>query len=106
MDTAYTAVRALIDSGAQFDAVFATSDLIAITAIQALAAAGRRTPEDVSVVGFDDIAMAQHCSPPLTTVRQPLDLGARRLVELLFRRIAGEEAHSVTLPPKLIIRKS
>jgi DNA-binding LacI/PurR family transcriptional regulator len=106
VETAYTAARALIDSGAQFDALFAASDLSAITAIQALAAAGRRTPEDVSVVGFDDIALAQHSSPPLTTVRQPLDLGARRLVELLFRRIAGEEAHSVTLPPKLIVRES
>jgi DNA-binding LacI/PurR family transcriptional regulator len=106
VDTAYTAARALIDSGAKFDGVFAGSDLIAITAIQAMSAAGLHTPEDVSVVGFDDLAIARHSSPPLTTVRQDLDLGARRLVELLFRRIAGEDAPSVTLPPQLIVRQS
>jgi DNA-binding LacI/PurR family transcriptional regulator len=106
VDTAYTAARALIDSGVEFDGVFATSDLIAITAIHAFSAAGRRTPEDVSVVGFDDISLARHSAPPLTTVRQDLDLGARRLVDHLFRRIGGEDTPSVTLPPELIVRRS
>jgi DNA-binding LacI/PurR family transcriptional regulator len=104
VDTAYSGARALIDSGAKFDAIFAASDLIAVTAIQALAAAGRRTPEDVSVVGFDDISLARHSAPPLTTIRQPLELGARHLVDLLFRRIAGENTAPVILPPELVVR--
>lgn len=105
-ETAYETARALIDSGARFDAVFAASDVIAMAAIQALGAAGLRVPEDVSVVGFDDIAMAARASPPLTTIRQDLNRGAQTLVDLLFRRMAGEETPSATLPPTLVVRGS
>jgi DNA-binding LacI/PurR family transcriptional regulator len=105
-EAAYEAARALVASGTPFDAVFAASDLIAIAAIKAFTAAGLRVPEDVSVIGFDDIAMAATASPPLTTVRQDLGRGARTLVDLLFRRIAGEDTPSATLPPELVIRAS
>jgi DNA-binding LacI/PurR family transcriptional regulator len=105
-DTASSTVRNLIDSGADFDAIFAASDVIALTAIQALRASGRLTPDDVSVVGFDDIALAGHSEPPLTTVRQNLAEGARLMVDLLFRRMVGEDAPSATLAPELIVRRS
>jgi DNA-binding LacI/PurR family transcriptional regulator len=63
-------------------------------------------PRDVAVVGFDDIALAAHANPPLTTVRQDLAHGAKLLVDLVFRRIAGEETPSVVMPAQLIVRES
>jgi len=106
VETAHATVKDLIASGVEFDAIFAASDLIGITAIQALVEAGRSVPGDVSVIGFDDIALARHVAPTLTTVRQDLATGAKTMVELLFRQIAGEEASSVFMPPELIIRAS
>ncbi|AZS21863.1 MULTISPECIES: LacI family DNA-binding transcriptional regulator [unclassified Caulobacter] len=106
IETAQPTVQALVDSGASFDAVFAASDLIAMTAVQTLKQAGRSVPEEVSVVGFDDIALAQHGAPPLTTVRQDLAAGARGMVDLLFRRIAGGAPESVFMAPELIVRQT
>lgn len=65
-------VRSAIESGVDFDAVFAHNDLSATGAMQALLDSGRRIPQDVAVVGFDDIPMAAHTQPPLSTVHQPL----------------------------------
>jgi DNA-binding LacI/PurR family transcriptional regulator len=105
-DAAYEAMHAFIGSGTAFDAVFASTDLIGISAIRAIRAAGLRVPEDVAVVGFDDIAVAAHTSPALTTVRQALAEGARTMVDLMFRRIGGEDTASVTLPAELVIRET
>ncbi|GAA4928443.1 LacI family DNA-binding transcriptional regulator [Actinoplanes utahensis] len=66
------AVQRAIGAGVEFDAVFCHNDISAAGAMQALQAAGRRIPEDVAVVGFDDIPMAAHTQPPLTTVHQPM----------------------------------
>jgi DNA-binding LacI/PurR family transcriptional regulator len=106
VETAHEAARALIESGVAFDALFAVSDVIALAAIQALNEAGRRVPEDVAVIGYDDIFLARQSTPPLTTVRQDLETGARTMVDLLFRRIAGEDTPSVTMPGELIVRAS
>jgi DNA-binding LacI/PurR family transcriptional regulator len=100
-DTAFEAARQLIESGTEFDAVFATSDIIALAAIQTLTAAGLEIAKDISVVGFDDIAIAAQSTPPLTSIRQDLAKGARTIVNLLFRRIAGEDTPSATLSPRL-----
>jgi len=105
-ETAYEAIRAFIGSGESFDALFCATDVIAASALRALTASGRRVPQDVAVVGYDDIALAQHANPPLTTVRQDLQRGARMMVDLLFRRLAGEETPSATMPAELIIRQS
>ena len=105
-DAAYQAVRECIAAGEAFDALFAASDVIAISAIRALTNEGLAVPHDVAVVGFDDIALAAHTTPSLTTVRQDLEQGARILVDLLFRRLEGEETDSVTLPAELVIRDS
>jgi DNA-binding LacI/PurR family transcriptional regulator len=105
-DTAYESMRAFIRGGAKFDAVFGATDVIAISAMRALTASGLSVPRDVAVVGFDDIAIAAHTSPPLTTVRQDLAHGARTIVDLLFRRIEGEETPSATMPAELIVRES
>lgn len=106
VDTAYDTVRGLIDSKVPFDAIFAVSDVIAIAAIKALNAAGLRVPDDVAVVGFDDITIAAYVSPPLTSVRQDLARGAKVMVDLLFRRMEGENTPSATMPAELVIRKS
>ncbi len=105
-DTAYEAMRAFIGSGGAFDAVFCATDVIAMSALRALTASGLTVPRDVSVVGFDDISLAAHANPPLTTVRQDLQRGARTLVDLLFRRMAGEDTPSATMSAELVVRES
>jgi DNA-binding LacI/PurR family transcriptional regulator len=105
-ETAYESMRAFIRGGAKFDALFAATDVIAISALRAITASGLSVPKDVAVVGFDDIAIAAHTSPPLTTVRQDLARGARMLVDLLFRRIEGEETPSATMPAELVVRET
>lgn len=106
VDTAYDTVRGLIDSKVPFDAIFAVSDVIAIAAIKALNAAGLRVPDDVAVVGFDDITIAAYVNPPLTSVRQDLARGAKVMIDLLFRRMEGENTPSATMPAELVVRKS
>ncbi|UAL10238.1 LacI family DNA-binding transcriptional regulator [Caulobacter segnis] len=100
------AVEAFLATGVPFDGAFAFSDVIALAAIGALKAAGKTVPGDVAVVGFDDIILAQHSTPPLTTVRQDLAFGARAMVDLLFRRMAGEDAPSTLAPVELVVRGS
>ena len=60
----------------------------------------------MAVVGFDDIVLARHSAPPLTTIRQDLAFGARAMVDLLFRRMAGEDAASTLAPVELVVRGS
>ena len=105
-EAAHTAMRRFIDSRLKFDAVLAATDIIAISAMRALASSGYSIPGDVAVVGFDDIALAAHVHPPLTTVRQDLARAASLLVDLVLRRIAGEDTESVMLPAELVVRDS
>jgi DNA-binding LacI/PurR family transcriptional regulator len=104
--SAYDTVRGLIAARRKFDAIFAASDVIALAAITALTDSGRSVPQDVSVCGFDDVAMSKNLSPPLTTIRQDLRLGAQLMVDLLFRRMAGEKTSSAIIPASLIERGS
>lgn len=92
--------------GLNFDALFAASDIVAIGAIGVLREMGYRVPEDVSVVGYDDVEPAAHSFPPLTTIRQPLDLAGVALVECLAEVIVGHQPRSRILPTKLITRNS
>ncbi|HTN15076.1 MAG TPA: LacI family DNA-binding transcriptional regulator [Sphingomonadaceae bacterium] len=88
------------------DGFFAASDMIALTAIQVLAARGLSVPGDVRVIGYDDLSVARTCIPPLTTIRQDIAGGAAHLVENLFKRIEGKATGSVVLNPELVIRSS
>ena len=63
-------------------------------------------PRDLSVVGFDDLPIARQTVPPLTTVRQDIAAGARGLVDLLLRRLAGEKTESLVLPTQLVVRQT
>ena len=89
-------------------AIFAANDLSAFGAIAAIREAGLRVPDDISVVGFDDISAASQFFPALTTVRQPLHQIGRSAVNTLLALIAGLEPASpqVTLPTELIVRAS
>lgn len=102
----YEAMHLLLGRAPDLDAVFVNSDLMAIGAMEALRETDRRVPDDVSVVGYDDITMAAHCSPPLTTVRQHISRGGELLAQKLLQRIADEPADSVTLPVELVVRAS
>lgn len=89
-----------------FDAVFAASDLLAMTAISVLVGRGRKVPRDVAVVGYDDVELSRHFHPPLTTVRQPLDEAGERLVEMVLRLSQGERVPSCLLSTALVLRES
>jgi LacI family transcriptional regulator len=104
----YEAARALIQSGAEFSALQVGNDQMAIGALLALDQAGIRVPEDVSVVGFDDIPEAAYLQPPLTTVRQDFSLLGVRCVELLVEEIGRSELPPVaeTIQPSLVLRQS
>lgn len=88
------------------DGVIAASDVIAIAIIRALHRSGRRVPEDVPVIGYDDVSLAAHTLPALTTIRQNMKLAAETMLDLLFRRMQGESTHSVHIPFELIKRQS
>lgn len=105
-DAGQAATEALLAGGAAFDAIFAASDLIAIGALRALAAAGRKVPEDVAIVGFDDQPAASLTEPPLTTIMQDLKGAGELLVETLAAQIEGREPPPGTLPTRLIVRRS
>jgi len=107
---AYRVTRELLASGQRFSALFAFNDVCAIGAIHALQEFGLRVPEDVSVVGFDDIESAQYQTPGLTTVRQPLREMGRLAAETVMRRISrslpesdGKPAY-IVVEPQLVVR--
>jgi DNA-binding LacI/PurR family transcriptional regulator len=102
----FEAMQSLLERGADFDGVFAASDLIAIGALRALAGRGLRVPEDVALVGFDDIPMASFVNPALTTIRQDTKLAGEVLVDNLLKLIRGEPVESAVLPGKLVVRRS
>jgi DNA-binding LacI/PurR family transcriptional regulator len=102
------AMKALLRRRLELDAVFVANDLMAIGALEALRTLGRRVPDDVAVIGFDDVADAASTSPPLTTVRQPLEEMTRAMADLLLRRIDDPEVEGefVVCPTNLIHRES
>jgi DNA-binding LacI/PurR family transcriptional regulator len=105
-EDALKALGDMVRSGRRIDGVVAASDVIAMSAIRALVEAGIRVPEDVSVVGFDDLAIARFTSPPLTTIRQDVVTGARLLVDKLLAIMAGQKAETEQMQPELVVRSS
>lgn len=104
IDEAYAMIAECLRGSSVPDGIVGASDVVAMAAIRALGERGLRVPDDVAVVGYDDVALAAHTAPPLTTIRQPIEQGATLMVDLLFRRLAGEDAASVVLPPALVVR--
>jgi DNA-binding LacI/PurR family transcriptional regulator len=105
-DDGARAMARLLAAHPDLDAVFAASDNIAAGALRALRAAGRRVPEDVAVVGFDDLEVARHTEPELTTVSQPIRAFGQEMATMLVRLIAGERPTPIILPTRLVVRGS
>ncbi len=102
-DDGFDATKVLLARD-NFDAIFAASDLIAIGAMRALAAAGLRVPEDVAVIGFDDIPAAILNQPPLTTIAQNYGAAGDALVEALVEQVVGHGTAATMLPTRLVVR--
>jgi DNA-binding LacI/PurR family transcriptional regulator len=88
------------------DGIFAATDTLAALALTTLRERGVAVPNAIKLVGFDDLPIARQTVPPLTTIRQDIAAGARGLVDLLLRRLAGETTESLILPPELIVRET
>ncbi len=107
-DRGYTAVQQAIAAGVAFDAVFAHNDLSAVGAMQALLDSGLRVPQDVAVVGFDDIGMAAHTRPALSTVHQPLREMGQAAARTLLAHFEGMPLpdHPTVIPTSFAARDS
>ena len=88
----------------EYDGIFAATDLLALACLGELRKLKHSVPDDMKLVGFDDLPIAQQTAPPLTTVRQDIAGGAAAMVNLLLRRIAGEDTESIVMPPRLVVR--
>lgn len=102
------AMRRLLGAHPDLDAVFAASDPMALGAMRVLKDSGRRIPDDVAVVGFDDSPVGPHTDPPLSTVHQPVEEMGRQMTRLLLARIRGEALSelAIVLPTRLVVRGS
>lgn len=105
-ESSYGAIEDYLGKNPSPDGIVAASDVIAMSALRALAGRGKRVPQDVGVVGYDDVLIATHTTPPLTTIRQDVARGAQVMIDLLFRRMEGGEVTSVSMKPELILRSS
>ena len=104
----YREMKQLLGQTPEIDGVFVASDLMGIGALRALHDLGRRVPEDVAVVGFDDAPLALYADPPLTTIRQPVELLGQEMVRLLLHRLGDPDGdpESIVLPTELVVRSS
>jgi phosphoserine phosphatase RsbU/P len=102
-----TAMQAILESGSRLDAIVVANDLMALGALDILKAEGIKVPEDISIVGFDDVDEARLAIPQLTTVQQPFGLLGREAVKTALALIGGQEVPSeVTVPTKVVTRRS
>lgn len=109
-ENGYITVKNLLAAETDFTALIAFNDISAIGAVRALNEAGLQVPEDISVIGFDDVYAAKFYNPPLTTIRQPLKEMGRLGAEYLLKRIREDDSEDfpgdVTVEPELVIRQS
>jgi DNA-binding LacI/PurR family transcriptional regulator len=102
------AMTVLLEREPELDAVFCGSDVMAAGALQVLRAAGRRVPQDVALIGFDDSIVARHTDPPLTSVRQPTQEMGRTMARMLLEEIAepARDRRQLVLATELVVRES
>ena len=101
---AYDAVKASLEAGTDFTALFAIADSMAIGAMRALRDAGRRIPEDCSVIAIDGLELSAYIEPPLTTLCQPMDEMGRRSAEILLDMVQRKGSHACELLPTTLRR--
>lgn len=100
------AMKRLLERVPNIDAVFVGSDLMAIAAMDEIREHGRRIPEDVAVLGYDDLSIAEHSNPPLTTIRQNVPLAGKLLAQNLIDYLQTGVVTNVSTPVELVVRKS
>ena len=105
-ENAYLCVCRLVNQKVGFDGIFASSDLFAMAAIRALGSVGLAVPDDVAVVGYDDVSLSRFYLPPISTIRQNRSVGGKILVDNLLAVMAGGTPECVSLNPELIVRQS
>jgi LacI family transcriptional regulator, galactose operon repressor len=107
-DGGYEAARALLSGAPRPTAIFAANDLSAVGALEAIAESGLKVPDDVSVVGFDDLRLAAYTTPPLTTIHQPARQIGERATSLLLDLTMGKKVRRLRtlLEPGLVVRRS
>lgn len=108
MESGYRAMNEILDSGAKITALFASTDEMAFGAYAALSDRGLSIPDDISIIGFDDIDLAKYLRPQLTTIHQPIERIGVKTVELLLRLINGDypSSHTLYVDSELRIRNS
>ncbi len=106
LDSGVAGMKQLLEKTPDLDAVFVCGDVMAIGAIDVIQNSGRRVPEDVAVVGYDDLAIATYNNLPLTTVRQNIQMSGKLLAQNLVQFIKTGVVTHVTVPVELVIRKS
>jgi DNA-binding LacI/PurR family transcriptional regulator len=109
-ESGYQKMKSLLESGEKFTAAFVASDNVAIGAKSAIREAGLHVPDDISLIGFDDIPWAKYSDPPLTTIRLPAEALAQSACALLMELIQDnnntDRQNQVILDTELIVRKS
>ncbi|WP_433307543.1 LacI family DNA-binding transcriptional regulator [Actinoplanes sp. CA-030573] len=100
------AMRTLLRTHPDLDAVLAANDNMAAGAVRVLRDAGRTVPGDVAVVGFDDLPIALHTDPKLTTIHQPVQALGREAARMLVEVLEGEQPQPFLLPTKVVVRES
>lgn len=105
-DSGITAMQRLLQQAPDLDAVFVNSDLMAIGAINVIQSSGKRVPEDIAVVGYDDLSIARYNNLPLTTIRQNIPMAGKLLAQNLIQYIQTGAVTNVTIPVELVVRKS
>ena len=109
MEEAYKLIKKILSEGLNFTAIFAFSDVLALGAMHALREAKLRIPDDIAVVGYDDIEFTRVSYPPLTTVRIPRYLLGKKAMNLLVEKIikkGSRKLHQEIIKPELVIRES
>ncbi len=104
--SARVAMAELLDSAPEIDGVFVNSDVMAIAAMEVIADSGRSVPGDIAVVGYDDVPLAAHVKPSLTTIRQDAMLAGRLLADGVVQRVQTGAITSTSLPAELVVRDS
>jgi len=106
VEKAQEALILALQSGLDLDAVVCAADVMALATISTLQTLGKNVPEDIAVVGYDDISLATYSNPPLTTVRQNIHWAGKVLVDSVLGLINGEQVPDTMLATELVIRKS